>query len=43
MSDSLSLDEAVEKVRETVEKGGAVRFSGRCGVGKSQLCEEILE
>ena len=43
MSDSLSLDEAVEKARETIEKGGAVRFSGRCGVGKTQLCEEILE
>lgn len=42
MSDSLSLDEAVEKARETIEKGGAVRFSGRCGVGKTTLCKAIL-
>ena len=43
MSNSLSLDQAVEKAQEAIEKGGALRFSGRCGVGKTSLCEEILE
>ncbi|MBR4399622.1 MAG: ATP-dependent helicase [Aeriscardovia sp.] len=42
MSNSLSLDEAVEKAREVIEKRGALRFSGRCGVGKTTLCRRIL-
>ena len=42
MSNSLSLDEAVKKVRNAIETGGAIRFSGRCGVGKTSLCQRIL-
>ena len=43
MSNSLSLDEAAKKARDVIKAGGAIRFSGRCGVGKTTLCETILE
>ncbi|MBO6006888.1 MAG: ATP-dependent helicase [Aeriscardovia sp.] len=43
MSNSLSLDDAAKRACNVIEEGGAIRFSGRCGVGKTSLCENILE